>query len=207
MYQIIDIENWHRKEIYHFFSAFDEPFFGVTVHVNLQGAIEKANKKSIPLFGYYLHKLMMAVNEIDAFKLRILDGQVVKYEVIHASATLPRTDGSFGFSFIEYDQDVHQFIKNMDAESQRISRSHQLFSERNGIDCIHVSALPWLKFTALSHARDYKSSDSAPKISFGRIFEENDQIWMPCSIHLHHGLGDGADVGKLIDKFQQYLDT
>lgn len=207
MYQVIDIENWNRKELFYFFSAFDEPFFGVTVNVNMQNAMANAAHQQVSLFGYYLHKLLMAINEVDAFKLRILNDQVVKYETIHASATLPRIDGSFGFSFIDFDPNLYQFLKNMDAESQRISQTNQLFPTKNGLDCIHVSALPWLKFTALSHARDYKSKDSVPKISFGRTFSENGQMWMPCSVHLHHGLGDGIDVGMLIDKFQKYLDA
>ena len=31
--KIIDIATWNRKEHFEHFSAFDDPFFGVTVHV------------------------------------------------------------------------------------------------------------------------------------------------------------------------------
>ncbi|MEM7187664.1 MAG: CatA-like O-acetyltransferase [Bacteroidota bacterium] len=30
----IDLDQWHRKEHFNFFSKFDEPFFGVTVNVD-----------------------------------------------------------------------------------------------------------------------------------------------------------------------------
>jgi chloramphenicol O-acetyltransferase type A len=34
---------------------------------------------------------------------------------------------------------------------------------------IHFSAIPWLNFTSLSHARSYTFPDSSPKISFGKM--------------------------------------
>ena len=33
--KIIDLATWNRKEHFEHFSAFDDPFFGVTVHVDL----------------------------------------------------------------------------------------------------------------------------------------------------------------------------
>ena len=40
--KIIDIATWNRKEHFEHFSAFDDPFFGVTVHVVL--ALELINQ-------------------------------------------------------------------------------------------------------------------------------------------------------------------
>jgi hypothetical protein len=55
---------------------------------------------------------------------------------------------------------------------------------------IHFSAIPWLNFTSLSHARSY--TDSCPKISFGKMMTTDDGTkTMAMSIHVHHGLIDG----------------
>lgn len=39
--KIIDIATWNRREHYEHFSAFDDPFFGVTVNVDCTRAYQE----------------------------------------------------------------------------------------------------------------------------------------------------------------------
>ena len=71
---------------------------------------------------------------------------------------------------------------------------------------IHYSSLPWLRFTALSHARSFSFRDSCPKISFGKMTEKDGQKTMPVSIHVHHALVDGYHVAQFVEAFQQEMD-
>lgn len=43
--KIIDIATWNRKEHFEHFSAFDDPFFGVTVNVDCTVRIRKPKTK------------------------------------------------------------------------------------------------------------------------------------------------------------------
>lgn len=43
--KIIDIATWNRREHYEHFSAFDDPFFGVTVNVDCTRAYQEAKDK------------------------------------------------------------------------------------------------------------------------------------------------------------------
>ena len=71
---------------------------------------------------------------------------------------------------------------------------------------IHFSAIPWLNFTSLSHARSYSYPDSCPKISFGKMTTlDNGKKMMPLSVHVHHGLMDGMHVGKFVALFQELM--
>ena len=45
--KIIDIATWNRREHYEHFSAFDDPFFGVTVQVDCTRAYQEAKTKGI----------------------------------------------------------------------------------------------------------------------------------------------------------------
>jgi chloramphenicol O-acetyltransferase type A len=65
--------------------------------------------------------------------------------------------------------------------------------------------LPWLNFTSLSHARAFSFKDCIPKISFGKMTEQNGVKTMPVSIHVHHAIADGSDVGLFVEKFQEIL--
>ena len=204
--QEINTDTWHRKEIFDFFSGFDEPYFGVTSDVNVTKAYQSSKEKGVSFSVYYLHCTLIAINQVEALKFRILDAKPVKYKTIHGSATIDRHDGSFGFSFIDFEEDLHVFNVNFQKEAERIRTSTNLFPDRNGADCIHFSALPWIKFTSLSHARSYRIQDAVPKISFGKMTLENNVRTMPCSIHAHHAVVDGRDIGLFFDALQAALD-
>ncbi|MDN3724202.1 CatA-like O-acetyltransferase [Aequorivita sp. SDUM287046] len=73
------------------------------------------------------------------------------------------------------------------------------------IESIHFSAIPWIDFTSISHARSFSHPDSCPKISFGKMTETNGRKSMPISIHGHHALMDGYHVGQFIDQFQKLM--
>lgn len=71
MKQVIDLDNWNRKEHFAFFSAFDDPFFGVTTLVDFTDVYRQSKEQNVSFFLYSLHFLLKCVNETDAFKLRI----------------------------------------------------------------------------------------------------------------------------------------
>lgn len=203
----IDLSTWNRKEIFEFFSAFEEPYFGITAQMDMTKLYEKTKSKQQSVFITYLHACLKAVNNISALKTRIEGKEIMEYQNIHASATIDRKDGTFGFSFIEYDDQYQVFESNANNEIHRIQNSTNLFPSRSGNDCIHFSALPWINFSALSHARAFKATDCVPKISVGKIMNNGTTKTMACSIHLHHGLADGRDAGLFFEYFQKELDN
>lgn len=60
--KIVDIDNWHRKEHFEFFSNMASPYFGFTTEVDCTKAYDTAKKKGYSFFAYYYHKSMVAVN-------------------------------------------------------------------------------------------------------------------------------------------------
>ncbi len=208
MKTLFDIENWPRKEHFHFFRKFEEPFFGSTVIIDCTKAYAEAKKQNASFFLYYLHKTLAAVNTIEPFRYRISNDQIFVYDRIDGSATISREDGSFGFSLIEFHTDFDVFSKNALLEIERVKNTPGLFTRSFEEDnLIHFSAIPWLDFTSLSHARSYSFPDSCPKISFGKmIISETGKRTMAMSVHVHHGLLDGFHVGKFVDCFQEIMD-
>ncbi len=206
MKTLIDIENWNRKSQYLFFSKFEEPFFGVTVKVDCTKAYLKAKEENVSFFLYYLYRALRAANEIENFRLRIIDNQVYKFSVVNASPTIDRPDGTFGFAYMDFYQDAGIFYENALKEIENVKRSNNLMPAVTGENVIHFSALPWLDFTSISHARCFSFPDSCPKISFGKFTEENGIKSMPVSVFVNHALADGFHIGQFIELFQKYLD-
>lgn len=202
----IDIEQWERKDHFEFFNGFDEPYYGITVAVDCTATYLACKGTSRSFYLSYLHKSLTAANSVKAFRYRILDGQVYLFDRIHASPTVPREGKPFGFSYVDYNPDYERFAQAAREEIQRVQATSGLDPASSGQDVIHYSSLPWLKFTALSHARHYGYPDSSPKISFGKVYLENGRWWMPMSVHVHHALADGEDVGSYVAAFEALLE-
>lgn len=207
MKTLLDLENWNRKEHFLFFKQMEEPFFGMTTTIDCTKGYETSKQLGISFFVYYLHKTIVAVNEIESFRYRIIQDAIYIYDTIDVSATIIREDKTFGFSLIEYSPDFDVFAANARQEIERIQNTPGLFTrDFEEINVIHFSAIPWVNFTSLSHARSYTFPDSCPKISFGKMMiDKNGDRSMSISIHVHHGLMDGFQVGQFVDYLQELM--
>lgn len=205
MRQLLDLENWPRKDHFNFFNRFEEPFFGVVVEIDCTIAYDKCKKEGMGFFLYYLHQALIAANAVENFRLRIEDGQIYSYDQVNASAVINRPDGTFGFSYIDYAPEFEVFQTGAKKEITRVQNSTGLVPAGSGDNVIHISAMPWLNFTSLSHARSFSFKDSCPKISFGKMTENNGKKTMPVSIHVNHALADGYHVSLFVDEFQRLM--
>ena len=205
MKQLLNLDTWARKEHFNFFRQFEEPFFGITAEIDCTIDFNRVKANGSSFFLSYLHKSLAAANEVIPFRYRINDGEVWVYDQVHASPTINRPDGTFGFAYMDFYEDAATFEANSKAEIERVRQSTGLVPAVSGENVIHYSSLPWINFTAISHARSFSFKDSCPKISFGKVREAGDRKLMPVSVHVHHALMDGFHVGQFLEKFQQRM--
>ncbi len=205
MKQKLDLNSWNRKEHFLFFKQMDEPFYGITTIIDCTQAYAKAKALGVSFFSYYLHKTLSSVNAVENFRYRIIEDEVYIFDVIDASATVMREDTTFGFSYMPFTEDINEFTQIVQAEIERMQTTTGVFTREYPENLIHFSALPWINFTSLSHARSFTWPDSCPKISIGKLTDENGKKSMPISVHVHHGLADGYHVGLFLEKLQQLM--
>lgn len=206
MKQKLNLNTWNRKEHFQFFKQMEEPFFGITTRIDCTKAYAKSKELGVSFFTYYLHKTLIAVNAIPNFRYRIIDDEIYIFDTIDASATIFREDKTFGFSLIEYNENLTAFAEIAKREIERVKNTTGLITRDFEINLIHFSAVPWVDFTSYSHARSFSWLDSCPKISFGKLVEENNKKTMAMAIHVHHGLMDGYHVGEFVSLFQEMMD-
>jgi chloramphenicol O-acetyltransferase type A len=203
----VDIENWNRKEHFEFFSAFEDPSFGISSEVLCTKAYHLCKETGDSFFAYYLHRSLQAVNETNEFKYRISDDEVVICDTIHAGPTIARKDGSFGFSFIPYTADFNIFKAELQKEIDNVESCSGLRKsiDAERINVIYYSTLPWIRFTGLKHPFSSKETAGIPKITFGKVFQQGSNMIMPIAIQAHHGLVDGLHISRYLEKFETLL--
>ena len=203
----LEIDNWSRKEHFYFFKQFTEPFFGVCINIDCTKAYKLSKEKGLSFFLYYLHKSLLAVNNVEAFRYRIIGEEVFIYDRIDASATISRPNGTFGFSYMNFERDFSMFYENSKIEIARVKNTTDLVPAHAESNVIYYTSLPWINFTSLSHPRKFSFDDSCPRIAFGKMTDDNGKKIMPVSIHVHHALMDGFHISQFIDNFQELMNN
>jgi chloramphenicol O-acetyltransferase type A len=201
----IDLSTYKRKEHFEFFSQFDEPFFGMAANVNCTEAYHFCKQQNCSFYAFYTHVIAKAINEIEALRTRIIEEELWLLEETHVSATVLREDETFAFSRIPYHKDFSIFQENMQREIEQVKQTEGLNLVANEADVFHYSSVPWVQFTAISHARKFKTDDSIPKLSVGKMLEEGSEKLLPISIHVNHAVVDGLQVGQFFEKCEAYF--
>jgi chloramphenicol O-acetyltransferase type A len=202
----IDLEKWERRALFSFFHAFSEPFHGVCLRVDCTATYNFAKREGLSVFLSLLHRSLVAAQQIENFRTRIVDGNVWRYEVVNGGSAVGRPNGTIGFAHYSYREGIAEFVGEASVEVERVRHRDDLERPQDA-NLIRYSTLPWFDFTSISHARDFSREDSAPRITFGKITETSGRQTMPVSIHVHHGLADGLHVAQFVDHFQKWLNA
>lgn len=209
----IPLEAWPRRAALDHFRRMAQPAFSVTVPVDVTGLRERAARHGATPWLAYHHAALEAANGIEALHQTLTNGGqgVREFAAIHASTTVLRDDGSFGFLTLPRDPSLAAFAARAKPGIERVRRaSGSLFAGDEPGDVreetlVHMTALPWLAFTAFTHARG--QGDDRPKVAFGRFTERDGRLLMPVAVDVHHALCDGVHVGRFFERLQANLDA
>lgn len=204
----LDLATWPRRDHFRLFLTYDNPYFNLCADVDVTRLYGRTREGVGPsFFVSSLWLSLEAANAIEPFRYRIRDEGVVVYPEVHGGSTVLVSDETFRFAYFPRDRDAGRFAEvageilgGLRANPGRLDPA----DERD--DLIHYSVIPWVSFTSFSHARRWGTTDSVPKIVFGRHREEGERRVMPVSVEVHHALMDGLDVGRFFDAFQTRLD-
>jgi chloramphenicol O-acetyltransferase type A len=203
----IDLRTWKRRDHYLWFRKYEQPFFSVTVDVDVTAAWNASRKPgAASFFLSSVFPMLKAANDVEAFRLRLRPRGVWRHDRVAVGPTIMRRDETFGFVRIEPARTLQQFASRAQAAiagtvAQRGLRSPKTAND----DIVFHSVLPWLRFTSFTNALPGKG-ESVPRIVFGRCVREGRRMKMPVAVEVHHALVDGIDVARFYERFAAYLD-
>ncbi|MDX2319542.1 MAG: CatA-like O-acetyltransferase [Moritella sp.] len=201
-YQIIDPDRWSRAEYLKFFKGMSHPWYNICTHLDVTVLYQhcKANKQRF--FHAYLYLMQQAINQCKPMRYRLVNDSVHLYEKLNISIAILADDDSIRFCNLPYEPQFTSFSHAATSAEIEIKQTPfiltQFIGQEMRHDTIHMTVLPWLNFTSMSHARDTKNPDSIPKIALGKLTHINGHWQIPLSIEVHHGMMDGLHVGKFI---------
>jgi len=206
MAHYLDLARWARRDVFEFFRDFDKPYFNVCTRLditNLLALLRVRPKVSISLVYHYF--ALRVANEIEPFRYRLREGQVLVHEVIHGGTTVLTPAENFTLAYFDYEENFGKFVNEAGRAIEEARKGDGAFLPRSDDARIHFTTLPWFSFTSFSHARNWAREDSVPKIAFGKFTPEGERTLLPFSVEVHHALMDGLHVGRYLGRLEETL--
>ena len=202
----LDISSWGRRDLFEFFRTYENPYFNICTQIEITRLLEvlreRANVSASLTYHYFALRI---ANEIEPFRYRLRDDQVLVHDVIHGGTTVLLPNESFTFAYFDYQKDFDSFIRDAQTSVNNVRQGEGPFKPLDGDDRIHFTVLPWVSFTSFAHARNKTRAVSVPKIAFGKFIRDNQRTLLPISVEVHHAMMDGLHVGRYLNRFEEML--
>ena len=202
--ETIEMATWSRKSLFEFFRQTAAPHFSVTAPVNATHLEKCRRETGFSLFNAVLYAIMTAANAIPELRMRFKNDRVVKYKVVHASATVPIEGDRFAFCGLEYLPAWESFNQACQSAIEKAKTQDEISEHIESDDWIFLSCLPWIHFTALTNPND-GPDDCIPRITWGKCETHHGQASIPVGIQVHHALVDGVHVGRFYEALNDVL--
>ncbi len=202
--EVLDLASWKRRSHFEFFRHYEKPWFNICADVDVTELVARCAEPDGPSF--FLASLwlsLVAANEVGELRHRLRGDEVVVYPVIHGGSTVLMPDETFAFAYFDFEPSYPAFAAAGARELDRVKNGPGGLDPRtNRDDMIHYSVIPWVAFSSFSHARNFHTDLSVPKIVFGKHRPVGDRRLLPVSVEVHHALVDGLHVGRFYQRFE-----
>lgn len=182
-----------------------EPAFCVSFELDITHFLQKVRKQHYSFTFALIHSVTVCANQIEEFRYRFVDGEVVLYDQIDTAFTyLDKETELFKVVNVPMEAKLEDYLASAakTAEEQK-----EYFTGPLGRDVFQFSPLPWVSFTHISHTNSGKKDNATPLIDWGKYFQRDEKIILPFSVQAHHSFVDGLHIGKLGNALQAYLDA
>ncbi len=197
------IRDYSRRTQFDFFRKYNNPRYSCSIELDITEIREFVRSRGWPLYANLCWLSTRAMNELEDFRLRIHQGEIVRYERINLSLVVPADDGGFSFAYLDYEQDMQAFNETA-AFALGGPRGESDLTDDGRQDLVFYSALPDVQFTSLTHIAEDDPQHAVPKITFGKHFERHGRLLAPVGIQVNHIFIDGNHLGDYVKKFTDF---
>lgn len=203
-YRVIDEKTWKRAMHCMVFRNSVEPMFCVTFDVDITHFLNKIREQKFSFTLAMVYAVCKCANEIEAFRYRFLDGNVVLFDKIDTAFTyLNSDDDLFKVVNVPMKDSIKEYIETA---AKTAKEQKDYFTGPLGNDVFQCSPMPWITYTHISHTNSGTKDNATPLFDWGKYCEKDGRIVMPLSVQVHHSFVDGIHIGKFANRLQEYMD-
>lgn len=202
-YEVIDETNWKRALHCQIFRNSIEPSYCVTFELDITNFLAKIRTMKYSFTLALIFVVSKCANDIEEFRYRFLDGQIVLYDRINTAFTyMDRDTELFKVVNVEMQDTLENYVA---VATQTATSQKEYFTGPLGNDVFQFSPMPWVSYTHISHTNSGKKDNATPLFDWGKFFKREGKWILPFSVQAHHSFVDGIHIGKLVDSLQNHL--
>lgn len=203
-YKVIDENTWTRAMHCMVFRNSIEPAFCVTFEADITNFKRKVKEQGFSFTIAMVYALCRCANQIEAFRYRFLDGQIVLFDRIDTAFTYlnPETE-LFKVVNVPMTDGIEEYVELATKTAQE---QKEYFTGPLGNDVFQCSPMPWVAYTHISHTNSGKKDNATPLFDWGKYYEKEGKIVIPISVQAHHSFVDGLHIGQFAEQIQKYFD-
>lgn len=203
-----------RRDRFEFFDAFENPLVNLSFDLEMEDFRPYCKAHNIPPFHFFLFHLIHAFDELDNFKYRIYQGEIIKVDELYGSYTVINQENLLNYTRFKISKDLPTFLKNSLESKVEAEQSLPLIntgvelSEREMKNYIFITCIPWLRLTSIEHpVFKYKSAD-IPSVAWGKFtLDFRGQLLVPMAVQAHHGFVDGFHITQFAELLKKKIET
>ncbi len=204
--KIIDLNTWKRRTHYEKYNGLDFPYLNITANMDVTTLYGWCKDHGFSFFAAMAYITSRAANDIPELRQRIRGEQIVEHDMIRTSFTVLTEDDTFGFATINYTPDFHTFHRDVLAAIEKTKQDPTIEDAPGEDDMIFLTTLNWVSFTQITHPVPLNPPDSFPRISWGKLFIQEEKQRLPLSLLANHALVDGLHVGRFFQGVEKLLE-
>jgi chloramphenicol O-acetyltransferase type B len=204
-YKVIDETNWKRALHCQIFRNSVEPSYCVTFELDITNFLKKVKEMNLSFTLSLIFEVSKCANNIEEFRYRFLDNQIVLYDKINTAFTyMDKSTELFKVVNVEMQETLENYVA---VANQKSTNQKEYFTGPLGNDVFQFSPMPWVTYTHISHTNSGKKDNATPLFDWGKYFERDGKMILPFSVQVHHSFVDGIHIGKLVDSLQHDLNA
>ena len=202
-YKVIDEKTWDRAMHCMVFRNSVEPAFCVTFEADITAFKARVKEAKLSFSMAMTYAVCKCANEVEAFRYRFLDGQVVLFDKIDTAFTyLNEETQLFKVVNVPFVEDLKEYCELAQDTAQK---QKEYFTGPLGNEVFQCSAMPWVTYTHISHTNSGKKDNATPLFDWGKYYEKDGKTLIPISVQAHHSFVDGLHIGQFVERLQKFF--
>ncbi|MPM60173.1 Chloramphenicol acetyltransferase [bioreactor metagenome] len=205
-FNIINKEEWHRKEYFdHYFNEIPCTY-SMTVKLDIT-KIKNSDRKLYPTILYFITKV---VNRHSEFRTAIdINGNLGVFdEMLPCYTVFNKESETFSNIWTQYCDSYDEFCKLYEKDIEMFGYVKKMIAKPDiPENNFPVSMIPWTTFDGFNLNLQKGYQYLLPIFTMGKYYEENSRYILPLAIQVHHAVCDGFHVSRFVNELQELVEA
>lgn len=202
-----------RRDRFEFFDRMASPAVNLCFTMDLPDFRPWCKQQGLAPFHVLLCAVLRAVLQVENFRYRVFDGEVICIDRLIPSFTVVNQHHDLNFAQFDWSDDVREFVARGQAAREEagnmleMNLKYRSMSPRDAKDQVFVTCMPWLDFTSIQHPMMSLATPDIPSLAWGKFKDGPDGLQVPFSVQAHHGFVDGYHIHQFARQIAAELEA